>query len=130
MTGVLPWRDILAEPQLTAPRLVEALERLRPGLVRTALNGAALHRPDVRRALDAMPDAAIVNLIHLLLPRNARDHELTQSIISYSARAANRRDFQATLIVALVEGRVLDFETLAAASDGPSSQASADFAAA
>jgi hypothetical protein len=34
------------------------------------------------------------------------------------------------LIVALVQGRPLDFEALAAASDGPSSQASADFAAA
>jgi hypothetical protein len=130
MTGVLPWRDILAEPQLTAQRLIEALERLRPGLVRTALSDAPLHHPDVRRALDAMPDAAIVNLIGLLLPRNAGDHGLTQSIISYSARAANRRNFQAMLIVALVQGRALDFEALAAASDGPSSQASADLASA
>jgi hypothetical protein len=130
MTGVLPWRDILAEPQLTAQRLIEALERLRPGRVRTALNGAPLRRPDVRRALDAMPDAAIVNLIRLLLPPNAGDHDLTQSIIAYSARAANRRNFQAMLIVALVEGRGLDFEALTAASDGPSSQASANFASA
>jgi hypothetical protein len=130
MTGVLPWRDILAEPQLTAQRLIEALERLRPGLVRTALTDAPLHLPDVRRALDAMPDAAIVNLIGLLLPRNAGDHEFTQSIISYSARAANSRNFQAMLIVALVGGRVLDFEALAAASGGRSSQASAEFASA
>jgi hypothetical protein len=130
MTGVLPWRDILAEPQLTAQRLIEALQRLRPGLVRTALSDARLHHQDVRRALDAMPDAAIVNLIGLLLPRNAGDHELAQSIIAYSARVADRRDFQAMLIVALVQGRGLDFEALAAASDGPSSQASADLASA
>jgi hypothetical protein len=130
VTGVLPWRDILAEPQLTPQRLIEALERLRPGLVRTALNNAPLHRPDVRRALDAMPDAAIVNLIRLLLPRNAGDRELTQSIISYSARAANRRNFQAMLIIALVEGSALDFEALAAASDRASGQASAEFASA
>ncbi|MEA2821083.1 MAG: hypothetical protein QOJ86_3087 [Bradyrhizobium sp.] len=130
MTGVLPWRDILTEPQLTARRLIEALERLRPGLVRTALDGAPLHHGDVRRALEAMPDTAIVNLIRLLLPPNAADSGLTQSIVSYSARAADRKNFQAVLIVALVQGRALDFEALAAASDGPSSQASADFAAA
>jgi hypothetical protein len=130
MTGVLPWRDILAEPQLTAQRLIEALEPLRPGLVRTALDGAPLHHPGVRRALDAMPDAAIVSLIRLLLPPNAADHELAQSIVSYSARAADRKNFQAVLIVALVQGRALDFEALAAASDGPSSQAPAEFATA
>jgi hypothetical protein len=130
MTGVLPWRDILAEPQQTAQRLIEALERLRPGRVRTALSDAPLHHPDVLRALDTMPDTAIVNLIRMLLPRNVEDHELTQSIIAYSAKAANRRNFQAMLIVALVQGRGLDFEALAASSDGASSQASADLASA
>ena len=130
MTGVLPWRDILAEPQLTAQRLIESLERLRPGLVRTALHDAPLHHPEVRRALEAMPDAAIVKLVSLLLPSNGADSELTQSIVSYGARAADRKNFQAMLIVALVRGSALDFEALAAASDGPSSQASADFAAA
>jgi hypothetical protein len=125
-TGVLPWRDILAEPQLTPQRLIEALERLRPGLVRTALKNAPLHRSDVRRALDAMPDAAVVSLIRLLLPRNAGDHELTQSVIAYSAGAADRRNFQAMLIIALVEGSALDFEALAAASDGPAGHVSAN----
>jgi hypothetical protein len=130
MTGVLPWRDILTEPQLTAQRLIDALELARPGLVRRALDGAPLHHGDVRRALEAMPDTAIVNLIRLLLPPNAADSGLTQSIVSYSARAADRKTFQAMLIVALVQGRSLDFEASAAASNGPSSQASADFAAA
>jgi hypothetical protein len=124
MTGVLPWRGILTEPQLTAQRLIEALQRLRPGLVRTALDRAPLHHRDLRRALEAMPDMAIVNLIRLLLPPNAADSGLTQSIVSYSARAADRKNFQAVLIVALVQGRALDFEALAAASAGPSSQAS------
>jgi hypothetical protein len=123
-TGVLPWRDILAEPQLTAQRLIEALELLRPGLVRTALDGAPLHHPDVRRALEAMPDTAIVNLICLLLPPNAADSGLTQSIVAYSARAVDRKNFQAMLIVALVRGSALDFEALAAASEGPYSPTS------
>ncbi|MEA2888515.1 MAG: hypothetical protein QOD11_2875, partial [Bradyrhizobium sp.] len=130
MAGVLSWRDILAEPQLTAQRLIEALEPLRPGLVRTALDGAPLRHPAVRRALDATPDAAIVNLIRLLLPPNAGNHELTQAIVSYCARAADRKNFQAVLIVALVQGRALDFEALAAASNSPSSQAPAEFATA
>ena len=62
----------------------------------------------------------------MLLPRNAGDHELTQSVVAYSAKATDRKNFQAMLIIALVEGSALDFEALVAASDGPAGHVSAN----
>jgi contractile injection system tape measure protein len=123
MTGVLPWRDIIADPGLTPRRVIETLRRLRPGLVRAALRGTPLNQQDLRRAI-AMPDATVMALIRLLLPLNVSGQDLMQSVVSYTARATDPRGFQAKLIAALIERRMLDFETWVAASSPPLGQTS------
>lgn len=114
VTGVLPWRDILDEPQLTSLHVIESLKRLRPGMVRAALMKASLHHSDVRCAVDGMPEATAVALIHLLLPPDS-SQALIQSVTDHTAQAADRQSFQTRLILALVKGHALDFETWTAA---------------
>jgi hypothetical protein len=124
MTGVLPWRDMLTEPGLTSDRVIESLERWRPGAVRAALKGTPLTRSHVHSALDTMPVATALALIRLLLPRHPGGQELMQSVTAYTAQAADQRSFRTTLLVALVEGHTLDFEALARAGKDAATNAS------
>jgi hypothetical protein len=64
--GVLPWRDMLADPTLTPQQLIEALAGLPPGAVQSALRHGALSGWQVRRALETLPDATVTALYRLL----------------------------------------------------------------
>ncbi|MEA2880292.1 MAG: hypothetical protein QOF14_5488 [Hyphomicrobiales bacterium] len=117
-TGVLPWRDILAEPALTPHRLVDSLARAWPGFVRAALAATRLHRSTLGSALARLTEADVARVIGWLLPGDAAARELPAAIAAHAAKAINRKAFQADVIAALVEGRPLDLEAFAATSAG------------
>ena len=117
-TGVLPWRDILAEPALTPHRLVDFLARARPGFVRAALAATRLHRSTLGSALARLTEADVARVIGWLLPGDAAACELPAAVAAHAAKAIDREAFQADVIAALVEGRPLDLEAFAATSAG------------
>jgi hypothetical protein len=106
-TGVLPWRDVLAEPGLTPHWLVESLEQVRPGLVRAALAGLRVQRSTLRKALARLTEADVARVTGWLAPDSPAARELAAAIAATRAKASTAAaglETVESLLAALAEG--------------------------
>ncbi|MGA9995879.1 MAG: contractile injection system tape measure protein [Pyrinomonadaceae bacterium] len=117
--GVLPWSALLRDHELT---VADALRSL-PGLSRSLLSALFLReRPDdqprmLLRAVSMISEENLARLLLRLLPQ-AKDASspFRSSLSAFASKAEDRQAFYATLIAAILDGRPLDLEELAASS--------------
>lgn len=129
-TGVLPWRDILAEPELAPKRLLKLLQQMPQGGVRAALAGMRLAHSALVGALACLSAVEALRFIALLLPRSAETSELAAAVAQQARRADHQPVYFARVVAALIEDRLLDLEAFAATlveqSDQPPAPDSVD----
>ncbi|TQF13969.1 hypothetical protein FJV41_21100 [Myxococcus llanfairpwllgwyngyllgogerychwyrndrobwllllantysiliogogogochensis] len=119
--GVLPWGTLVRMPELTAERVVATLPELPRSLQRRALAweqpGGSLTR--LVRAVRRIPEEILAKLLVRLMPRSGDEGSPLRSALPvFVARAEDKPLFFARLISALLDGRPVDLEELAAPRAG------------
>ncbi len=112
--GVLPWWAVLANPDLTAETALSWLDGLSGSDLRSVLAGQSDVASAVARAMATLSDDAMARLTARLLPSGmAADAPMRAALAEFSGQAKDRRAFHAGAMVALIEGKPLDFDALA-----------------
>ncbi|WP_163869105.1 contractile injection system tape measure protein [Myxococcus eversor] len=124
--GVLPWGTLVRMPELTAERLVATLPELPRSLQRRALAwehpGGSLTR--LVRAVRRIPEETLAKLLVRLMPPSGDEGSPLRSALPvFVARAEDKPLFFARLISALLDGRPVDLEELAAPRAGAFAEA-------
>ncbi|MCP3166776.1 contractile injection system tape measure protein [Myxococcus qinghaiensis] len=124
--GVLPWGTLVRMPELTAERLVATLPELPRSLQRRALAweqpGGSLTR--LVRAVRRIPEETLAKLLVRLMPPSGDEGSPLRSALPvFVARAEDKPQFFARLISALLDGRPVDLEELAAPRAGAFAEA-------
>ncbi|WP_315838836.1 contractile injection system tape measure protein [Bradyrhizobium prioriisuperbiae] len=117
--GLLPWAALLRDTHITVERSFADLLRLSPAALQSIVAGVPVGEQAIMatRLAHALPeDTLLALLLRLLPPPGETDSPFRSSLMTFADQANDRRVFYASVIAAMLDGRVVDLDELTSRS--------------